>query len=103
MPDVAAGKATWAVCLAAHAARDLERLQQQDPAMHQQLALVLRHLPTEPFPAPPRGKRLRGMNGVFWRLRVGAYRVLYRPIEPRTLYILRIIPRRELERALRDL
>ncbi len=40
---------------------------------------------------------------MFWRLRVGAYRIVYRPIEPKMLFVLRVIPRRELERALRVL
>jgi mRNA-degrading endonuclease RelE of RelBE toxin-antitoxin system len=103
LPDTAAGKSAWAVRLSTHAVRDLERLQQQDPALHGQLLQALRHLKTEPFPAPPKGKKLRGLNGMFWRLRVGAYRILYRPIESQTLFILRVIPRRELERALRTL
>jgi len=64
---------------------------------------ALGHLKTEPFPAPPKGKKLRGLNGMFWRLRVGAYRIVYRPIESNTLFILRVIPRRELERVLRGL
>ena len=93
----------WAVRLSAHAERDLERLRKQDPALHGQLLQALRDLPTEPFPAPPKGKKLRGLNGVFWRLRVGAHRIIYRPIEAQTLLILRVIPRRELERALRVL
>ena len=103
MPDPASAKSVWTVSLSAHAARDLERLRQQDPALHTHLLQGLLSLKTEPFPAPPKAKKLRGLNGVFWRLRVGAYRILYRPIEPKTLFILRVIPRRELERALRDL
>ena len=103
MPDPAAAKSAWTVQLSTHAARDLEHLQEQDPALHGQLLQALVHLKTEPFPAPPKGKKLRGLNGVFWRLRVGAYRMLYRPIEPKTLFILRVIPRRELDRALRSL
>jgi mRNA-degrading endonuclease RelE of RelBE toxin-antitoxin system len=103
LPGTEAGKSVWDVRLSAHAARDLERLQPHDSALHEQLIAALRHLKTEPFPAPPKGKKLRGLNGMFWRLRVGAYRILYRPIEPQTLFILRVIPRRELERALRTL
>ena len=92
MPDIGAGKSAWDVRLSAHAARDLEHLRKQDPALHGQL-----------LHAPPKGKKLRGLNGVFWRLRVGAYRLVYRPIESNTLFILRVIPRRELDRALRGL
>ena len=103
MPDIGAGKSAWDVRLSAHAARDLEHLRKQDPALHGQLLYALVHLKTEPFPAPPKGKKLRGLNGVFWRLRVGAYRIVYRPIESNTLFILRVIPRRELDRALRGL
>ena len=103
MPDIGAGKSAWEVRLSAHAERDLEHLRKQDPTLHGQLLQALLHLNTEPFPAPPKGKKLRGLNGMFWRLRVGAYRILYRPIEPQTLFILRVIPRRELERALRGL
>lgn len=103
MPDIGASKSAWEVRLSAHAARDLECLRKQDPALHGQLLEALLHLKTEPFPPPPKGKKLRGLNGMFWRLRGGAYRMLYRPIEPQTLFILRVIPRRELERALRTL
>ncbi len=103
MPDAGAGKSVWEVRLSAHAAHDLERLQPHDPALHGQLLEALLHLKTEPFPAPPKGKKLRGLNGLFWRLRVGAYRILYRPSEPQTLFILRVIPRRELDWALRSL
>jgi len=103
LPDLAAANPAWAIRLSAHAARDLEHLRKHDPALHGQLVQALLHLKTDPFPAPPKGKKLRGLNGMFWRLRVGAYRILYRPIEPQTLFILRVIPRRELERALRTL
>ena len=103
MPDIGAGKSAWEVRLSAHAERDLERLRKQNPALHGQLLQALLHLKTEPFPNAPKGKKLRGLNGMFWRLRVGAYRIVYRPIESNTLFILRVIPRRELERALRDL
>jgi len=103
LPDIGAGKSAWDVRLSAHAARDLEHLRKQGPALHGQLLEALGHLQTEPFPAPPKGKKLRGLNGMFWRLRVGAYRIVYRPIESNTLFILRVIPRRELERVLRGL
>ena len=82
------------------------RIARLEEVVHAYTALVVgdtSHLKTEPFPAPPKGKKLRGLNGVFWRLRVGAYRMRYRPIEPKTLFILRVIPRRELDRALRSL
>ena len=103
MPGIAAAKPAWAIRLSAHADRDLEHLRKQDPTLHGQLLQALLHLKTDPFPPPPKGKKLRGLNGVFWRLRVGAYRIVYRPIASQTLCILRVIPRRELERALRTL
>lgn len=64
---------------------------------------ALRGLSGQPFPAPPTGKKLRGLNGLFWRLRVGSYRIVYRPIEPHALLVLRVIPRRELEHVLKTL
>lgn len=103
MPHDGSGSVIWTVRLTAHAERDLDRIREQDPALHRQLLDELTALRVTPFPAPPKGKKLRGLNGVFWRLRVGAHRIVYRPLEPRTLAILRIIPRRELERALKTL
>ena len=101
MPSDVSGN--WAIRLASHAAKDLTRVFAQSRELHDLLVEDIKHLSTNPFPAPPKGKKLRGLNGVFWRLRVGAYRVLYRPLEPHTLLILRIIPRRELERVLKTL
>ena len=103
MPSDASGRGTWTVHLTSHAARDLAHFHDQDPALHRLLTEELKHLAVNPFPAPLKGKKLRGLNGIFWRLRARAYRVLYRPVEPRTLLLLRVISRRELERALKTL
>jgi mRNA-degrading endonuclease RelE of RelBE toxin-antitoxin system len=46
--------------------------------------------------------KLKGFGKPTYRLRIGAYRVVYR-ISRTVVVILRIIPRSELERALRDL
>jgi len=81
------------------AVKDLDRL---DPALRDQLVCDLRDLQTDPTGRPPRIKRLRGYGAPLYRLRSGDYRVVYR-LEEDLITVLRIINRRDLERALRQL
>ncbi len=81
------------------AVKDLDRL---DPALRDQLVRDLRDLQTDPTGRPPRIKRLRGYGAPLYRLRSGDYRVVYR-LEEDLITVLRIINRRDLERALRQL
>jgi mRNA-degrading endonuclease RelE of RelBE toxin-antitoxin system len=52
-------------------------------------------------PLPPRSsvKELTGYRPPLYRLRAGDYRVLYR-LTGRTVAVIRVVPRRELDRAL---
>ena len=86
------GKGIWRIRLTSHAERDLDHILKQSLEFHRHLIEELKALEANPFPAPPKAKKLRGLNGIFWRLRVGAFRVVYRPLEPQTLLILRITP-----------
>jgi mRNA-degrading endonuclease RelE of RelBE toxin-antitoxin system len=79
------------------ATKDLDRL---DPGLRDQLVRDLRDLPTAPTGRPPRIKRLRGYGAPLYRLRSGDYRVL---VDADLITVLRIINRRDLERALRQL
>ena len=62
----------------------------------------LRELEDSPFPRGDTVKQLKGFGKPTYRLRIGDYRVVYR-ISRAVVVVLRIIPRSELERALRDL
>lgn len=81
------------------AAKDLDRL---DTALREQLVRDLRDLQADPTGRPPRIKRLRGYGAPVYRLRSGDYRVVYR-LDDGLITVLRVINRRELERALRQL
>lgn len=87
------------VQLTGAAARDLDSV----PGSHRgQIAEDLRGLGETPVGGPPRIKRLRGFAFPLYRLRSGDYRVLYR-IDEALVTVLRIVDRRELERAIRRL
>ncbi len=81
------------------AVKDLNRL---DPALRDQLVRDITDLQTSPTGRPPRIKRLRGYGAPLYRLRSGDYRVVYR-LDEDLITVLRIINRRDLERALRQL
>jgi len=59
-------------------------------------------LEREPIPLGKNLKRLRGPKRVVWRLRHGDFRVLYR-IEGERVMVLRVVNRRDLERAAEQL
>jgi mRNA interferase RelE/StbE len=58
-------------------------------------------LEANPFPPGKKWKRLKGTGGLV-RLRVGDYRVLYE-VPGDEIHVLAVIPRRDLERWLRQL
>ncbi|MBI1725951.1 MAG: type II toxin-antitoxin system RelE/ParE family toxin [Candidatus Rokubacteria bacterium] len=62
----------------------------------------LRELEDSPFPRGDTIKHLKGFETPTYRLRIGGYRAVYR-VSGAVVVILRIIPRSELDRALRDL
>lgn len=89
----------FAVRLTRAAAKDLDALPSAD---RDQVAAALGTLETEPLGPPPRIKRLRGFAFPLYRVRSGDYRALYR-MDEAVVTVMRVIHRRELERALRQL
>jgi mRNA-degrading endonuclease RelE of RelBE toxin-antitoxin system len=66
---------------------------------------ILRELQTlgeDPFPGPPKSKRLVGFKVPTFRLRIGDYRAVYRIIED-VIVILAIVARKDLDRVIRGL
>ena len=56
----------------------------------------------DPLPSPPLKKKLKGFGFPIYRLRIADYRILYR-IDQKTITIIRIINRKDPERAIRHL
>lgn len=91
--------AAFTVQLTRAGARDLDRV----PATHRdQVIEDIQGLKRSPFGPPPRIKRLRGLSSPLFRLRSGDYRILYR-VDDTLVTVMRVIDRRELDRALRRL
>ena len=85
--------------IARHAASALKKI----PAETRMAILTsIKGLETEPFPSPPKGKRLVGMKPATYRLRVGDYRIVYREIES-NLVILTVIHRKDLETEIKKI
>ena len=88
------------VKLTHRALKDLDRL---TPSRRLQVLQRLERLEEAPLPDGFQIKRIEGYpQGDLYRLRVGSYRVLY-VIEANTVYILRVIPRQDLIKAIRQL
>ncbi len=62
----------------------------------------IKGLEIEPFPPPPKGKRLVGMKPATYRLRIGDYRVIYRETDS-DLVILSVIHRKDLETEIKKM
>jgi mRNA-degrading endonuclease RelE of RelBE toxin-antitoxin system len=60
----------------------------------------LQALGKNPFPAPPKSKRLVGLKVPTFRLRIGDYRAVYRIIDD-VIVILAIVARKDLDRIIR--
>jgi mRNA interferase RelE/StbE len=90
---------SFRVLLTRAASKDLDRFPASDRA---QIAADLDQLGTSPIGTPPRIKRLKGFGFHIYRLRCGDYRALYR-IDDRSVTVLRIIQRKDLDRILRAL
>lgn len=76
--------------------RDLKALSRRD---QDTILSDIEALATEAIlPPPPKVKKLKGIPNLH-RLRTGDYRTIFR-ISTDGIYILRIVPRKELERAL---
>jgi mRNA interferase RelE/StbE len=88
----------FTVRLAPPAQRDLEGLEER-PRL--QLLQALKLLEKTPF-RHAKIKKLKGIKPPHYRLQVGDYRAIYR-MDKDVVVVLRIVHRRELERALKDL
>jgi len=64
-----------------------------------QVSQDLASLARDPLPSRPGSKKLKGYRPPLYRLRAGDFRVLYR-VAGKTITVLRIIDRRDLERTL---
>jgi mRNA interferase RelE/StbE len=62
----------------------------------------VRQLSSAPFPSGTQIKKLRGFKPPLYRLRAGDYRIIY-GVEAGTVFIMRIINRKELERIIKRL
>ena len=71
-------------------------------AVHSRLVEGMLNLRKDPFPSPPLKKKLKGFGFPVYRLRIAEHRILYR-IDEKTVTILRIVERKDLERAIRRL
>ncbi len=92
MPD-------FAVQLTQPAIRDIESLPE---AAHARIIEGILGLRKDPLPSPPVKKKLKGFGFPLYRLRIADYRLLYR-IEAKTVTIMRIVDRKNLEKAIKHL
>jgi mRNA-degrading endonuclease RelE of RelBE toxin-antitoxin system len=86
----------FAVQLTRPAIRDIQKL---PGVVHSKIIESLLSLQQNPFPQPPLKKRLKGFGFPVYRLRVADFRLLYR-IDEKTITIMRVLDRKELEAAL---
>lgn len=92
MPD-------FTVVLTDHAAGDLDGLPVR---VRLQVAQDIASLARDPLPPRPGTKKLKGYRPPLYRLRAGDYRILYR-VAGKAVTVIRVIARRDLERALDSL
>lgn len=92
MPD-------FAVVLTDHATGDLDGLPIR---VRLQISQGIASLASDPLPPRPGTKKLKGYRPPLYRLRSGDFRVLYRVVG-KTVIVIRVIARRDLERALDSL
>jgi len=62
----------------------------------------IKKLSTAPFSPGPKIKKLKGFKPPIFRMRSGDFRVIYR-VHDRTIVILRVIDRKDLERIIKRL
>jgi mRNA-degrading endonuclease RelE of RelBE toxin-antitoxin system len=72
------------------------------PDLRLKILRELQNLGEDPFPGPPKSKRLVGFKVPTFRLRIGDYRAVYRIIED-VILILALVARKDLERIIRGL
>ena len=72
------------------------------PDLRLKILRELQALGEDPFPVPPKTKRLVGFKVPTFRFRIGDYRAVYRIIDDMIL-ILAIVARKDLDRIIRGL
>ncbi len=91
--------AEFSVQLTHPAVRDIDSL----PAAIQPAIIEgMMSLRQDPIPAPPVKKKLKGFGFRLFRLRVADYRLLNR-IDENTVTVLRVVDRKDLEKAIKRL
>ena len=90
---------SWGVDLSPRAEKQIGKF---DPRIRLQVLEDLKSLSKEPFPKPPRGKKLKGFGTPTYRLKSGDYRAVYRPVDE-TMVILAVFDRKDLEKELHSL
>ena len=89
----------FAVQLAQPAIRDIGSL---PDSVHSKIIDGIIGLRRDPFPFPPLKKKLKGFGIPLYRLRIADYRLLYR-IDEKTVTIMRVVDRKDLEKAVKRL
>lgn len=87
----------FSITLSPSAVRDLDRLNDKTV---QSVFLKLPILEENPFPKGKLIKKIRGKKSVFYRLRVGKYRVFYF-LEGRTVVILKVIDKKDADKFIK--
>ena len=87
----------FVITLSPSAARDLDRL---DDKTVRSIFLKLPILEENPFPKGKLIKKIRGKKSIFYRLRVGKYRVFYF-LEGRTVVILKVIDKKDADKFIK--
>jgi mRNA interferase RelE/StbE len=90
---------SFPVHLTASAADDLNQIPAET---RKEILSDIRQLSFAPFPPGTNIKKLRGFKPPLYRLRTGDFRILYR-VEARTIFIIRVINRKELDRIIKRL
>lgn len=93
--------AFFKVLLSKRAERDFDDLRTDEKLF---LEREIRLLESSPFPFKKKIKRIKGTSSALYRLRADlssqSFRVFYSIIEPDTVIILRIVPKKEADRVL---
>ncbi len=89
----------FAVQLTQPAIRDIQNL---TDIFHSRIVESLEILRQDPFPSPPLKKKLKGFGFPLYRLRIADFRLLYR-IDGKTITIMRVVDRKDLEKTIKRL
>ena len=87
----------FVIALSPSAVRDLDRL---DDKTVESIFLKLSVLEKNPFPKGKLIKKIKGKKSVFYRLRVGKFRVFYF-LEGREVVILRVIDKKDADKFIK--